>query len=316
MSAASRSENLAGFEGYPLDELLAVYDNHPLREATVLERIRRQRGNLDGIDEMDLAVDEAGEITDQNHIGGLAATRELARLTGVSRTTRVLDVGCGLGGSARVLAHEYDCRVDGVDLSPSRCADAERLNRRLGLEDRVRILCGDFFSVELPPRAYDVILGQSSFVHFPDAGRLLGRCAELLRPGGRVGFEDSLLAAPPAGEAQREALERLAADWKAFFLPREVWHRALAAASLGLAVEEDLTPRFLAYFRKWVRLAGEQPGGFPDLEIRGWRRAVEMGEAGVVRYVRMVARLGGEASSPPTSPPTPRRAENTSPDGR
>lgn len=271
------------------EELLEIYQHHPLSEASILERIRERQGSLEGIDEMDLAVDEAGEITDQNHIGGLTFTRDIAQRTGVTAETRVLDVGCGLGGSARVLAHLHGCRVDGVDLSPLRCADAERLNRRVGLDSLVTVICGDIFTVDLPLPGYDVVIGQSTFVHFPDPARLLARCAELLRPGGRLAFEDSLLARPCTGEAQREALSDLAESWKAHFQPREVWLQALTDASLAQEREEDLTPHFLAYFRKWVRLADRRPGRYPETEERGWRRAIELGEAGVVRYVRMVA---------------------------
>src|SRR5690348_5281921 len=57
------------------------------------------------------------DTLDQFHTRGLAATRELAELAGITAGTSVLDVGSGLGGPARVLAAEFGCRVTGVDLS-------------------------------------------------------------------------------------------------------------------------------------------------------------------------------------------------------
>src|SRR5262245_47868810 len=51
------------------------------------------------------------------HSGGLATTGELAKRIALTEDSRVLDVGCGIGGPARYLAHSYGCRVDGIDLT-------------------------------------------------------------------------------------------------------------------------------------------------------------------------------------------------------
>ena len=59
-------------------ELIAVYDNHPLREDTLLARLREKNPTLTGLNAADLAVDERAEVTDQNHVGGLRALRDLA----------------------------------------------------------------------------------------------------------------------------------------------------------------------------------------------------------------------------------------------
>ena len=52
------------------------------------------------------------------HSGGLATTREQAKRIALTEESRVLDVGCGIGGPARHLARSYGCRVDGIDLTP------------------------------------------------------------------------------------------------------------------------------------------------------------------------------------------------------
>src|SRR4029077_12361276 len=52
------------------------------------------------------------------HSGGLATTRDQAKGISLTDESRVLDVGCGIGGLPRYLAHIYGCRVDGIDLTP------------------------------------------------------------------------------------------------------------------------------------------------------------------------------------------------------
>ena len=69
---------------------------------------------------------------DQFHTRGMAATAELAALTGIAAGTSVLDVGAGVGGPARFLAATYGCRVTGIDLSEPFVAAARYLTARTG----------------------------------------------------------------------------------------------------------------------------------------------------------------------------------------
>src|SRR5215472_5121130 len=70
---------------------------------------------------------------DQFHLRGILATSELASAAGIEPLTRVLDLGCGIGGPARYLAARFGCRVTGVDLSPDFIGAATYLTARCGL---------------------------------------------------------------------------------------------------------------------------------------------------------------------------------------
>ena len=59
-----------------------------------------------------------------------------AQRVSIKDYSRVLDVGCGIGGPARYLAHTYGCRVDGIDLTPELIETARVLTKRCELADR------------------------------------------------------------------------------------------------------------------------------------------------------------------------------------
>src|SRR5215469_12714518 len=70
---------------------------------------------------------------DQFHIRGILATGDLASAARIEPSTRVLDLGCGIGGPARYLAATFGCKVIGVDLSPGFVDVATYLTGRCGL---------------------------------------------------------------------------------------------------------------------------------------------------------------------------------------
>jgi len=72
---------------------------------TILARIRKQRKSLEGGSELDLAFDPQSATTDQNQVGGIGFVVELAKAGVINSAMRVVDRGCGLGGSMRVLSY-------------------------------------------------------------------------------------------------------------------------------------------------------------------------------------------------------------------
>src|SRR5919108_378544 len=76
----------------------------------------------------------------QLHPGGERLTRRLAKLAGVDRGQRVLDIACGSGATALLLARELECDVTGVDLGARAIAQAADAARAAGLAARVRFV--------------------------------------------------------------------------------------------------------------------------------------------------------------------------------
>lgn len=155
---------------------------------------------------LDLAEDEpldprALAAFDQLHYHGTDAVDVAARRLGVGPGHRVLDVGAGLGGPARYLAHTTGCDVDALELQADMHATAALLTRRAQLDGRVRHLHGDI--LEGPPEtAYDAVISYLCILHIPDRPLLLRQLRAALRPGGHLYIEDFALGrAPSAAEA-------------------------------------------------------------------------------------------------------------------
>jgi SAM-dependent methyltransferase len=123
---------------------------------------------------------------DQFHIGGLAASRALAQMAGLKVGDRVLDVGGGLGGSARLLAREYGCEVTVLELMESYCHVGEMLTRRTNLADHVHFQQGNALDMPFADGEFDVVWTQHSSMNIGDKQGLYNQIHRVLRPGGTL----------------------------------------------------------------------------------------------------------------------------------
>jgi tocopherol O-methyltransferase len=113
-------------------------------------------------------------------------THELARRATLVAGERVLDVGCGLGGSSLLLAEKYGCQVDGISISPNQIRAATREAAQRGLKERVKFTVADANDLTGIRESYDVIWTIECSEHLFDKSRFISTCADLLKPGGRL----------------------------------------------------------------------------------------------------------------------------------
>lgn len=97
--------------------------------------------------------------------------------------SKVLDAGCGVGGSSRHLARKFDCSVVGLTLSPVQRDIAER---RSSGETRVSFAVGDATATNFPDHSFDLVWALESAEHMPNKSAFLSEAARLLRPGGKL----------------------------------------------------------------------------------------------------------------------------------
>jgi SAM-dependent methyltransferase len=122
---------------------------------------------------------------DQLHGGGLAATKDHARRAQLTAAMHVLDVGCGVGGSARYLAATIGCRVTGVDLTAEFIVVARDLTRRCGLSPLVAFERADATALPFADAAFDHAWSHNVTMNIRDKIAFAREIARVLKPGGR-----------------------------------------------------------------------------------------------------------------------------------
>lgn len=121
--------------------------------------------------------------------GGEASTRAILQRLTLRPTMLVLDIGCGLGGAAFVMAREYGVTVHGLDLSHNMISLAQERCREAGLADKVRLFRGNCLDFAYPT-TYDVVHSRDAFLHIVEKERLLSRIWQQLNPQGVLVFTD------------------------------------------------------------------------------------------------------------------------------
>jgi ubiquinone/menaquinone biosynthesis C-methylase UbiE len=152
---------------------------------------------LAGHDPTNLTAESLNTI-DQLHSGGLSATKALAEVAGLRQGMRVLDAGCGIGGSSRYLALTYACQVDAMDLTPECVSIAASLNKACKHDDRITVRQGSVDDLPYANLSFDVVWSQSVAMNVKDKRRMFSEAFRVLVPGGRLALSHA--AQGPAGE--------------------------------------------------------------------------------------------------------------------
>ena len=136
------------------------------------------------------------------HPGGNRLTRQLAEQALVGPGCRVLDIACGPGNSARLLADEFGAIVTGVDYSSLLLEQARNLTAAAGLSQRVDFLHAEAQHLPFDQETFDVVFCECALCTFADASRVLAEALRTLKPGGRLALSDIIINAPVPAELQ------------------------------------------------------------------------------------------------------------------
>jgi ubiquinone/menaquinone biosynthesis C-methylase UbiE len=175
--------------------------------------------NLAGKDANSLTVGDLAPV-DAFHIRGRKSTFEMAELAKLKDSDLVLDVGCGLGGTARYLSEKYKCHVDGIDLTEEYISIGRKLTEFVGLSNRVELRQGSALNIPYEEERFDIVWTEHVQMNIADKNRFYSEIARVLKPGGLLLFHDVFSGAGgppfyPVPWAEDESISVLATETEA-----------------------------------------------------------------------------------------------------
>ena len=151
---------------------------------SILKGLESSGKNLQSLIPNDLAP------IDEFHTRGKESTTEIANLAQLQSYHSVLDVGCGLGGSARYIANEFGCSVMGVDLTDEYIDVANQLTEFVNLSDKVSFKQASALELPFSSDSFDVVWTEHTQMNISDKEKFYGELSRVLKPKGRLVFHD------------------------------------------------------------------------------------------------------------------------------
>ncbi|MCA9085615.1 MAG: class I SAM-dependent methyltransferase [Planctomycetaceae bacterium] len=156
-------------------------------------------------------------------------TERVADEVGIPEGGRVVDIGCGMGGSSIHLAQRHHCHVTGVTISPFQQKWATLASWKAGVRRQTQFVCQDAEALQLEPGTFDVAWSIECTEHLFNKPEFFRRMATWLKPGGRVAICAWLSGDEPLDETGRQMVYDVC---EGFFCPSlgtmadyEAWFR-------------------------------------------------------------------------------------------
>lgn len=228
-----------------MDPTLKTVSQHYSRHGALTTRILEALSAA-GKDTAALTVEDLMPL-DQFHLRGHEATRELAAAAGLAAGERLLDLGSGVGGPARMLARDYGVEVAAVDLTEIFCRTAAELSALVTDAPAPAFICGDATRLPLAKDAFDVVWTQHAAMNIPDKGGLYAECFRVCKVGGRFLVYD--VVEGPAGDPLYPA-PWAATPRSSFLLSAPDLRQTILAAGFQELTFRDLTEAAIAWNRE------------------------------------------------------------------
>lgn len=193
---------------------------------------------------------------DEFHIRGRAATLELVHEMGLTRLSKVLDLGSGLGGPARTLAEVCGCHVTGIDLTQEFCDVATELSDRVGLSDLVEFRQGDATDLPFGDRSFDAAMTIHVAMNIAAKDKLYAEAKRVLRPGGIFAVYDVMQG--PGGPIRYPVPWAMTPEISHVATPEEV-EDLLRVAGFEIMAQHDSSSESLTWFKELTSDAGTKP---------------------------------------------------------
>jgi cyclopropane fatty-acyl-phospholipid synthase-like methyltransferase len=122
----------------------------------------------------------------------LNLNEEVAQKAELKAGMKVLDAGCGVGGTAIYFAKHYQVEVTGITLTPHQVEKAKENARKAGVEKLCHFQLMDYMATSFENESFDVITGLESICYAEPKFGFLVEAKRLLKKGGKIVLAENL----------------------------------------------------------------------------------------------------------------------------
>jgi ubiquinone/menaquinone biosynthesis C-methylase UbiE len=124
------------------------------------------------------------------HTRGREALLELINMADINKDMKVLDIGCGTGGSSKLISKEFKAKVFGLDFSLDYLLVGSKISRSLNSAPKISFINGEGCFLPFKENSFDIVITEHVQMNIKDKSLFYSEIKRVLKPGGAYLFHE------------------------------------------------------------------------------------------------------------------------------